>query len=68
MARSRSLVRNGVSQPIMVGRVGYFSGFAVVSPERMRENEELRNEIALFILSFLFPTAHLPQSLEGETG
>lgn len=39
--------------PITGGRVGNFSGFAVVSPERRRENEELRTEIALvhFVIS-----------------
>lgn len=50
----------------MAGRVGYFSGFAVASPERMRENKELKMDIALFVLSFLFPTAHLTQILEVE--
>jgi len=47
----------------MVGRAGYFSGFAVVPPERMKENVELKIEISLFLVSFLFPTAHLAESL-----
>lgn len=55
-----------IRAPIVAGRVGYFSGFAVASPERTRENKELKMDIALFVLSFLFPTAHLTQILEVE--